>query len=165
MYDELTSIELNWGTFGDVQVKNEDGLYVVDYTDKSGKGLTPDEVRRHNTPGGDAPCSILEDVYGRLVQMEPGGAGRKEILDQYYAKYVPKESYPVVAFSIEDNERISAIKMDLMEYVNEMAAKWVVKGGIDEEWDNYLLRLKQLNLDEYMEIHQARLDQYLADQK
>ena len=52
-----------------------------------------------------------------------------------------------------------------MEYVNEMAAKWVVKGGIDEEWDNYLLRLKQLNLDEYMEIHQARLDQYLADQK
>jgi len=164
LYDELTSIEMNWGTFGDIQTKNEDGLYVADYTDKTGQGLTPDEVRKHNTPGGDTPCSILSDVYGRLVQMEPGGAGRKEILDQYYAQYIPKESYPVVAFSIEDNERINAIKTDLMSYVKEMTAKWVVKGGIDKDWDNYLEQLKQLNLEEYMEIHQARLDQYLAEQ-
>jgi len=167
LYDEMRSIEMNWGVLDDVLIKDDEGIYYTDYTDKSGKGLTQSEVRHHNTPGnaGDGtPCAVLMDVYDRLVRMESGGAGRKEILDEIYAKYVPDESIPELNFTIEDSELLNGIKMDLIDYVNEMTVKWVTKGGIDNDWDNYLSNLQAYRLEEYLRINQNAYDTYLSNQ-
>jgi putative aldouronate transport system substrate-binding protein len=41
-----------------------------------------------------------------------------------------------------------------------MQSKWVVEGGAKKEWDSYLSQLKQMGLDEYMEIQNKAFDRY-----
>jgi len=54
--------------------------------------------------------------------------------------------------------------MDLIDYVNEMTVKWVTKGGIDNDWDNYLSNLQAYRLEEYLRINQNAYDTYLSNQ-
>ena len=45
-------------------------------------------------------------------------------------------------------------------YVKQQASKWVVDGGIEEEWDSYLANLKNMGLDEFIKIQQDAYDRY-----
>ena len=56
--------------------------------------------------------------------------------------------------SEEDTDALSLIKQDIQSYTEEMRAKWLSQGGVDEEWDDYVARLNGMGLDEYMEIYQ-----------
>ena len=38
------------------------------------------------------------------------------------------------------------IETDLLEYVNSTIAHWIVDGGIDEEWDEYVRKVEALKL-------------------
>ncbi len=165
LYDTMTSIEMNWGTLEDIFVKNDSGLLQADYERLTGGVLTKEEVRFHNTPGnagGGSPCAVLEDVYGTLIQMEAGGAGRKVILDTQYKDYVAKESYPMINYTADQLEAINSYVNEINVYVNDMTAKWIAEGGIDQEWDGFMKQLKAMGLDDYMAIRQEALDTYLA---
>ena len=35
-----------------------------------------------------------------------------------------------------------------------MRAKWLSKGGVEEEWDAYLQQLNELGLEQFLEIYQ-----------
>lgn len=39
----------------------------------------------------------------------------------------------------------------------KIASKWVVEGGIDKEWDDYIKQLKAMGLDEFMQIQEGCL--------
>ena len=167
LFETMTSIELNWGTFDSVQKLNDAGLYVADYTTLSKEtGMTPGEVRYHNTPGGPSPCAIFNDAYGSIIQMEVGGAGRKVILDSKYAQYVPKENYPsLINYTEEQLDAINTFSTELVSYVDDMTARWIVEGGIENEWDAYVTQLNAMGLNDYMQVRQEALDAYLAAAK
>ena len=61
---------------------------------------------------------------------------------------------PSMMLTEEDNDALSMIKTDLINYTEEMRAKWLSKGGVDEEWDAYLQQLNELGLEQFMEIYQ-----------
>ena len=54
----------------------------------------------------------------------------------------------------EDNDALSQIRTDLISYTEEMRAKWLSKGGVEEEWDAYLQQLNELGLEQFLEIYQ-----------
>lgn len=164
LFDTMTSIEMNWGTFGDVQVLNDQGLYVTDYSKAAEEqGITANEVRFHNTPGGGTPCAIFGDAYGTIIQMETGGAGRKVILDTLYAQYVPSESYPsLINYTEEQLDAINNYANEINTYVNDTTAKWIVEGGIEAEWDAFVAQLNAMGLADYMQVRQEALDTYLS---
>ncbi len=51
---------------------------------------------------------------------------------------------------------------DIDEYAEQMHAKWLLNGGIDQDWDSYVSKLKQLKLDEYLKIVQGAYDRWNA---
>jgi len=45
-------------------------------------------------------------------------------------------------------------------YVREMTAKWIVDGGVDEDWEGYITQLGKLNLDEMMNLYQTGYNRF-----
>ncbi|WP_105614610.1 extracellular solute-binding protein [Vallitalea okinawensis] len=91
---------------------------------------------------------------------KPAHIIEKQELDQLYNAYYPEETYPDVFFTLEENERISQLSADINTYANENYARWMMEGGIDEEWDDYVEKLYDMGLDEYIKIYQSALDRY-----
>ena len=44
-----------------------------------------------------------------------------------------------------------------------MQAKWIVEGGVEEEWDTYMSTLEKMGYDEFMEIQQTALERYQSN--
>ena len=83
-------------------------------------------------------------------------------LDEFYAPYnVPvEEVYPSVFLTNEEVERISELETDIVAYIDQTYANWIVNGGIDAEWDAYLQKLEQMHVQEYIEIYKAAYERY-----
>lgn len=57
-------------------------------------------------------------------------------------------------------QRLNTLNVDLTSYVNSMQSKWVVEGGIEKEWDDYISQLKKMGYDEFMEIQNNAFNRY-----
>lgn len=87
--------------------------------------------------------------------------------DNVYADQRPSQDliFPSVKFSNEDTEELTYIKTDVDKLVDQKAAEWAVKGGIDDEWDSYLEQLNNMGLDRMREIYQKAYDEWAAQTK
>ena len=72
------------------------------------------------------------------------------------SKYV----YPNVFMSIDDTNRVSQLDTDIKKYAEQMKASWILNGGIEEEWDEYLKNMDKYGLQEYLSIKQKYFDEY-----
>ncbi len=165
LYSRDMSIQATNGILnGDVQyVNEEDGLIYLDLEDKSGAGMTEAEVREHNSWGNQAPTALLAEYYGTDeldIAQVGGGHDRKRILNEYYEEFVYQESYPVLTFAIDDSEYIAETKAEVNAYVDEMFARWVTTGTIDEEWDEYVAELEAMGVNEYIGVLQSYYDSF-----
>ena len=61
-------------------------------------------------------------------------------LDDMHSKYV----YPNVFMSIDDTNRVSQLDTDIKKYAEQKKADWILNGGIEEEWDEYLQKMEDL---------------------
>nr|WP_246183513.1 ABC transporter substrate-binding protein [Paenibacillus methanolicus] len=154
LYDPKTAIQAHWGPIGEVY-KEENGKLV---NLPVPAGTTAGEYRLKVAPGG--PTVITKDAFGTLVDMEPRAKQRLDELEKYYFPYQVKENYPFVFFSAEDLDKINQIETQLKEYTKQMKAKWLMTGGVEEEWDGYLKKLDQIGLQELLEIYQKGYDEF-----
>ena len=70
-------------------------------------------------------------------------------------------TWPQLVFSPEESNTISLYEQDLLTYVQQSMAHFVMDGDadIEAEWDDYLKNLKSLGLDTLLETYQNRYDQ------
>lgn len=89
---------------------------------------------------------------------------RKE-LDEFYAPYnVPAEDmYPNVFFDESEIEQIGILQTDIDSYVMQKYAEWIVNGGIDDEWDGFQQKLKDMDVDSYVKIYTDAYERYMAE--
>lgn len=72
--------------------------------------------------------------------------------------------YPMVYFSNDDQKRIAAIHADMKEYVNQSTARFVTGDlNLDTDWDTYITTMKNMGMDEMVDIYQRRYDKYKAE--
>lgn len=57
------------------------------------------------------------------------------------------------------------LKTDIDKFVDQKSAEWVVNGGIEEEWDNYLEQLQKMGLDRMREIYQEAYNERMEKSK
>ena len=70
--------------------------------------------------------------------------------------------YPNVFMSNEDTEQVSNLQADLQTYMNTQKANWIMNGTTDAEWNEYLSKLEDYGLSDYLGIMQKYLDAYYA---
>ncbi|UUZ85262.1 hypothetical protein LJK88_17845 [Paenibacillus sp. P26] len=73
-----------------------------------------------------------------------------------------KNIFPNLYFSAEESDARTRYLTDIDAYVKKMQAKWLMQGGIDQEWDDYVKKLKEMNLDKLVKVYQDAYNRYKA---
>ncbi|MFG2059442.1 ABC transporter substrate-binding protein [Micromonospora sp. NPDC048930] len=157
MYDPVMSAQVAWGPIGEGLQKDASGL-LVSVPDKPGEAAG--ERLQRIAPRG--PRVVLKEDFKTVVAPEPRAAQRQKDLESIYLPYAEKQSYPLVFFTQEELQRLNEINAELKSLVDEKRAAWIVRGGVEREWDAYVQRLKGVGLDEYVSIYQQAYDRYRA---
>lgn len=170
-YDPEQSVYLNWGTEGYVYKKDAKGVLRWD-VDEDGQPKLKEgyesmaEMRWVSTPVSGA-LAILTDYYDKVVeypldaQMIIKGqkeAGLEEILKD-------REYLPPLWMTSEEIEKLSQLETYVNNLVNASVTKWLMEGGVNEDWDAYQKSLKDARIDEVMAVYQTAYERYKTNIK
>ena len=158
LYEEDMAIQLMYGPYGIVTEVQDDGTVVPLPIPE---GLATDEFKWGNTTAGSTPTCILDSFADRIVR-QPSDVLKWEAHEKYYKPYHPKEIYPNVYYTAEQVEELKVLLADIETYVENQQAKWVMEGGIEEEWEDYLNQLDKMGLDKLMKIYVDAYNSYLG---
>ena len=166
MYAPLQSPQNNWGTYGDEEGFN---IFELSTNDKGEPMLkhaplgdaSPVEVREAQCVSG--PLAVLDDYYGVYVTCPDDAQYRLDWIKDIYTPDMNNDYvYPNVFMSNEDTEQVSNLQADLQTYMNTQKADWIMNGTTDAEWNEYLSKLEDYGLSDYLGIMQKYLDAYYA---
>ena len=75
----------------------------------------------------------------------------------------PERIFPSGArFTQEEQERISILGTDIGKYMEESRAKFATGELSFDKWDDYVKTLEDMDIDEYIKIHQDAYDRFMA---
>ena len=158
-YDPLVSIQVDQGLLGRTLEMDEDGsLHFLPVPE----GKTFTEMIHDYSPGVNGISAVTSEIADKL-ELNANLQERQE-LDEVFAPYnVPVEQvFPSMYLTVEETERISVLETDIKAYVDQCYANWIVNGGIEEEWDNYLKTLNNMGVQEYVQIYTDAYERYLT---
>lgn len=122
---------------------------------------SPVEVREAQCVSG--PLAVLDDYYGVYVTCPDDAQYRLDWIKEIYTPDMNNDYvYPNVFMSNEDTEQVSNLQADLQTYMNTQKANWIMNGTTDAEWNEYLSKLEDYGLSDYLGIMQKYLDAYYA---
>lgn len=164
MYAPLQSVQNNWGTYGEEDAANIFEMSQNSQGDPMLKHMalgdnSPVEIRENQSVNG--PLAVLNDYYDVYVTMPDDAKWRLDNMHETYLEAMNSQYvYPNVFMSIDDTNLVSQYDTDIKKYAEQMKASWILNGGIDEEWDEYLQKMEDYGLSQYLAIKQKYFDQY-----
>ena len=159
LYDEYYAMQMSYGPVGVNLIDNGDGTY--DYAETP-EGQTYDEFKFGNT-FPDSCLALFRDFYDRMLPLPENSVAKDQVNTELYLPVATSVYYPKLLFAEEDNDQIALIGNDIIAYAEEMRAKWLAHGGVEDEWDAYIQRLNTMGLEEYTEIYQSTYDNAYVD--
>ncbi|MEG0542325.1 MAG: sugar ABC transporter substrate-binding protein, partial [Angelakisella sp.] len=103
-------------------------------------------------PGGGAPWVITNKTDG-IVASEL----TKEVA-QMHLPYLPEKVYARPPVTQEQQERVNAIRQDLVKYRDEAATKFILGEWGFDKWEEYCKTLEKIGMKELEEIYQQAFD-------
>ena len=164
MYEPVQSAQNNWGTYGE---ENQANIFEMSQNDQGDPmlkhmdlgGNSPVEIRENQSVNG--PLAILNEYYGVYVTMPDDAKWRLDNMHETYLEDMNSQYvYPNVFMSIEDTNKVTQYDTDIKKYAEQMKASWILNGGIDQEWDEYLEKMEAYGLSDYLAIKQKYFDEY-----
>lgn len=158
LYDPVNSMQAIYGPIGEffAEEPDENGVYK---TRTLAEGETEGELKAKLELYG--PTRQLSTDFGTYYYMEDRAQQRLKDLNDFWFKNVNNfEYYPSVTFTLEETETINEYISDIQALTSEQTAKWLVDGGIDEEWDSYLSQLDKTGLQLVIKAWQDAYDRY-----
>ncbi|AUJ24090.1 MULTISPECIES: extracellular solute-binding protein [Virgibacillus] len=147
------------GLEGETYEETAEGPKLLEEITNNPNGLTIQEALANYiiNPGGGHP--VLDDPrYSTAPEFRPEDIENAEQNEPYLID----EPWPMFFYEDDEQSRLDALATDLSKYVGEMEAQFVTGETSFAEWDNYVQTMKEMGLDEYMEIQQKALDRYLG---
>ncbi len=164
-YTDLASLQMTYGEIGVAITDNGDGTYSVD---RPTDGTSMDTFAWCHSLRDFGPKYMSPDFEKNVILPVEEGDGVKRAEDAVNEQYVTLDrnvGMPMVHYTDEELERLTTLSSDISPYVNAQYSHWVVDGGIEEEWDAYIQKLKEMGLDEYVEIQKAAFAAYKESMK
>lgn len=112
-------------------------------------------------PYNSVPLYFTKTMMGNYVLDETSS-----LRNEAYKLYKPyivseEETYPqYIYYTVGQLQQLQTLDADIQSYQSAMEAKWIIEGGIDEEWDRYIAELDKMGLDRKIRIHQDAYDAY-----
>lgn len=156
-YTSEASIQNFWGAIGTVITKNEDGTYTLN---DPPEGVSADAWYWEQSLRDFGP-KFVEPGFNEKLLLDPtAGDGFKLEIAKMAADYVTKP-FPNLKYTAEENDELALLSTDIAGYCQQMRAKWVTEGGIDEEWDEYITQLNAMGLERFVELRMAAYNRSL----
>lgn len=156
-YDPILSMQIVYGPIGEYFEKEPDknGVY-VETAEAGGNLKAKTELW--------SPYRQLSTDFGTYYYMEDRAKKRLDDLSNiWFEKVTNFEYFPSVVYSLEETETINEHISDLNDYVSETAANWIIKGGVDEEWDKYVAQLEAMGVKDVVGAWQSAYDRYAKE--
>lgn len=122
---------------------------------------TAGEWKVKETPYNDFVYGFSQEMRDKQILPKPEPGELDPDFDEWYEALVPYMKpwvYPNIMFTDAQYKSIERYQTDIKTYTNKMEAQWIVKGGIDEEWNTYLETLNKMGLSDYTKVYQDGYD-------
>lgn len=159
-YTEEATLENWYGPVGEV-FSVEDGMYKFNEPEE-GKSLVQ-WSKEHTLCSVTIPGVFYEEELGTLVE---NNSIWTEPVENYklYEEYLDDEPWPRPYYSQDAIKRISELRTDIINIVEQNKANWIVgNSDIEQEWDKYITDLKNIGLDEYVKLNQEAYDVFSSN--
>ena len=158
-YDPILSMQIIYGPIGVYFEEQPDANGVYVETPEAGGNLKAQQELW-------APSRQLNSDFGTYYYMEARAQERLDDLSNiWFEKVTNFENYPSVVYTLEETETINEYISDLNDYVSETSVNWIVNGGVEEEWDQYIKQLGNIGMNEVVAAWQSAYDRYEAEVK
>lgn len=141
----------------------EDGMYK--WKDPAEQGYaTISEMYYGNTPKGPHVLGYMDRSVDLGVILEDNEVFRGAAdLYAMYEPYADTETWPRPYYLPEDSSRLSVLQTDIFNYVEQNKANWIMgRSDVEADWNAYIARLKELKVEEYLDINQRTYDVFQA---
>ncbi|NTV91198.1 MAG: ABC transporter substrate-binding protein, partial [Clostridiales bacterium] len=156
MFSEEGSLLLNYGIEGDTFTMVDGKPQFTDKIVKNPEGLSVEQCRNKYLANAWAKVYDWNTVYqSNSAKVKEAGSIWKANMD--YAWIMP----PVTITSDEGAEQ-SGIMGDINTYISEMIIKFIMGAEPLSKYDEFVNRVKEMNIDKVIQIQQAALDRYMA---
>ena len=150
------SIQAMYGPFDIWLTKDDDG----------GITMVPDDRSSYtqDSPGNNIAFILTPDMFDNFTYLGSQQIRAKNIREVYSDFTIPEYMiFPRAIWNEDQTQRRQDIETDLKAYIKSTFADWIVNGGIDEGWDEYLSNLERLRADDYIALYQEVLDVFNQD--
>ncbi|WP_218915143.1 extracellular solute-binding protein [Caldanaerobius polysaccharolyticus] len=162
-YNPVNSIQVLFGSIGPNIRDNGDGSYTV--LPPKDPNMDAGTWKWTSTLADNGPMYISDSIKLKLPS-DPGNViAETKVLDPYLNQIDPKKDvWPgiYIKFNSADNMRIATLQTNLNNLTYSKWSQWIVKGGIDKEWNSYIEQCKKAGLDEITKIMQKYYDKWKA---
>jgi putative aldouronate transport system substrate-binding protein len=148
IYDEENSLQLFYGPIPTCMEKASDGTYTIL---PPPEGFTAGAWQWKNAFNANGPVYVGKDIEQKTTP--PTDIASKMEAEKTYSQNYVKEIFPPIFWDKATTDELSVVKTDISKYVDDRFASWIVKGGIEDEWDTYLKKLDQMGMSKLMEIY------------
>lgn len=139
--------------------KTNDGFGLTELITNNPDGLQTEEALRqyahYLTPLPDP--GLQKEEYFKGSETAPSALEAVEKVKPYLSE---ENGWPPFTYTEEENRDLPALETDIVKYVNEMQAQFIVGKKDFAEWDDYVKELESMNLEEYIDIQRAALKRF-----
>ena len=79
--------------------------------------------------------------------------------------FIASDIPAILKYTRDEYKTLGRYSTDINTYVESQYAHWVVDGGVDKEWDEYLSILNEMGLKELLKLYDTAYNRYLKSQQ
>lgn len=145
------------GVEGKSYKETKDGVEYLDKIRNPKDGKTTDEAKApYVTYMGGRYAGLIKGDYFKGVETSKQSAEAANLLKPDMQKTI----WPAFTYTQDESERLDSMADDIEKYVDESTDKFINGDLRVSDWDKYVNKIKEMGLDDYMEIQQAACDRY-----
>lgn len=156
-YSDAGTKLFHMGVSGVSYKDTRNGVEYVDEITDNPKGLTQTEAKKlYVTDAGGGFPGIVKEAYFKSAESAPEQAKAAKLVEPD----AQKEIWPAFTYTQPEADKLDSLEDDIGKYVDESRDKFI-KGDMPlSDWNKYVEKIKQMGLDDYMEIQQSAYDRY-----
>jgi putative aldouronate transport system substrate-binding protein len=162
LYNPKVSMQVLFGSIGPNIKDNGDGSYSV--LPPADPKMDPGTWKWTSTMADAGPMYIADSLNLKLGKDMQEVLTQSEPLKNALEVDPKKDVFPgmFIKYTTQDNNTMSLNNTNVMNLANTRFAKWVIKGGVESEWDNYVKENQKAGLEQNIEIMQKYYDDYMS---